>query len=338
MKAYRIWFACSFGLALSMLFGWNFGFLAIVLPMFVLSNTDHFHLPLLLMIFGTAIWTTLQMSLVWDIFKGYPFAMTVLVGIIFLCKCMAMTNKKTFLMGYMGLLVGSIMLNFSSYSFMDIEEFSITIWVYCIVNFIICALAYWLFPASDQTKTETNKETKVQQSSQQEPPMQGEQLTILWLLPMIAFIIFQVADLHDSAAAHASILIILAPMTCVGALQMVKVRIIGTALGCGLGLAMQLTLGLWFENAFLYWLLLTIVMAPLCYWQTQGVVKSAISFSAMAALTVPMTTVLTPGETDAFFALLYRFSSILFAVVLSALVILLIQKVLQYRNRERLCN
>ncbi|GEA50975.1 MFS transporter [Vibrio inusitatus NBRC 102082] len=331
MKAFRIWFACSLGLALSMVLGWNYGFLAIVLPMFVLSNTEHFHLPLLLMIFVSALVTILEFNVMWGVLKNTPLLLTIVVGISFFIKCVAMTDRKTFLLGYMGLIVGSILLNFSSYSFIDIEEFSITILMYCLLNIVICALAYSLFPTANSEYLEKGE------GNQQQAPYQNYQLVMMWVLPMIAFVIFQLADLYDSAAAHASILIILAPMTYTGALKMAKVRIIGTGLGCVLGLVMQLTLGLWFESAFLYWLLFTIILGPLCYMQTQGIAKSAISFSATAALTVPMTTALTPGETDAFFALLYRFSSIFIAVVLSALLIFLMQQIAENRSRERLC-
>ncbi len=326
MKALRIWFACSFGLALSMVFGLDFGFLAILLPMFVLGNTDKFHLPMLIMVLISAIWTTIQMSLVWDLFKIYPFILVVLVGLVFVFKCLAMTKKTTFLVGYMGLIVGSIILNFSSYTFMDIEEMSITIWVYCALNIVICAIAYWLFPATpeaEQDQGDTGQSTVVYEKGQ---------IFMVWFMAMLAFLTFQLLDLYDSASAHASILVILAPMTFTGALLMAKVRIVGTAIGCLLGLAMQLVLGLWFENAFLYWLLFTIAMGPLCLWQTQGKAKAAISFSAMAALSVPMTSALSPGEKDAFFAILYRFSSIFVAVVLSAVVIFLIQKLFETRH------
>ncbi|ELV8670978.1 DUF2955 domain-containing protein, partial [Vibrio vulnificus] len=50
MKTQRIWFGCASGLALSMLFGWSYGFFAIMLPLFILSRTDSFQLSRLLMV------------------------------------------------------------------------------------------------------------------------------------------------------------------------------------------------------------------------------------------------------------------------------------------------
>lgn len=77
-------------------------------------------------------------------------------------------------------------------------------------------------------------------------------------------------------------------------------------------------------------------MGPFCYWQTQGPAKGAIAFSAMAALTVPMTSALSPGDKDAFFALLYRFSSIFVAVVVSAVLIYVLQLWFEYRRQQQL--
>ncbi|MCY9824543.1 DUF2955 domain-containing protein [Vibrio chagasii] len=328
MKTLRIWFACSLGLAISILLDWDLGFLAILLPLFVLGISDKINVSLLAIIMISAVFTTTVASVIWEVFKHYPVVLFLLVGILFLSYCIAMTNKKTFIIGYMGLIVGSIILNLSSYPFMDVEELCITVWAYSLSNIFICALAYYLFPEPVKVDIEDLDETD-------ESSYVAKQVMMVWFVVMAALFVFQFADLYDSVAAHASILVILIPMTCSGAIQMAKVRIIGTTLGCLAGLIIHLVLGLWLENAFLYWLLFTIAMGPFCYWQTQGVVKSALSTSAMAALTVPLTTALIPGERDAFYAILYRFSSIFIAVLLSAICIFLIQKTLEHHALKK---
>ncbi|MCG9555699.1 DUF2955 domain-containing protein [Vibrio sp. Isolate31] len=331
MKTLRIWFGCSFGLAVSMVMGWELGFLAILLPLFVLSISDSLNFPLLLIIFVSAVWSIIQANVLWGMFGSYPPILLTAVAVVFLFKCIAMTKKQTFIVGYMGLIVVSILVHLSSYDFIDVEEISISIGVYCLLNIVICSIAYWLFP--DPTIDEQHQ----QQEGGKELPIHYDatQIMVIWAVVMLSYIFFQVVDLLDSSAAYASILVILAPLTCAGAVDMAKVRVIGTAAGCAAGLAVQLTLGQWYENAFLYWLLLTIAMGPSCYWHTQGKLKSALASSAMASLTVPLTTVLIPGEQDAFFSILYRFSSIFIAVVISALFILLMQKILEYKVANR---
>lgn len=146
MKTLRIWFGCSLGLALSMIFGWSYGFFAIMMPLFILGRMDHFNLAALLIVFFSAVWTTIQATFLLEYLQFHPTLMTVAVGIMMLFKCIAMMNQKTYLFGYMGLLVGSIVLNFASYNFMDIEEFNVNMWVMAFSNIFVCAFAYWLFP------------------------------------------------------------------------------------------------------------------------------------------------------------------------------------------------
>ncbi|WP_264875371.1 DUF2955 domain-containing protein [Vibrio agarivorans] len=322
MKTVRIWFGCSLGLAISMFTGWGFGFLAILLPLFVLSLSDSLNIPLLLMILGAAIMSTLVSWLVWDLLKVHPTLVLGAVSTLFFGLCIAMTHRPLFLIGYIGLIISSIVLSLASYPFVDIEDLCITVWVYAALNIVICSLAYWLFP---------EKQPKSISKQENSPEYDPVQVVMIWGVIMLTFVVFQVADLYDSVAAHASVLVIMAPMSSVGTLKMAKVRVLGTLMGCALGLGLQLTLGLWLDNAFLYWLGFTIAMGPFCYWHTQGQVKMALASSAMASLTVPLTTVLVPGQQDAVFASLYRFSSIFIAVASAAFLILLLQTLSENR-------
>lgn len=316
MRTMRIWFGCSLGLALSMIFGWSYGFFAVMMPLFILSRADHFHLPMLIMVVVSAIWTTLQATFIVEYLQFHPTLMTVAVGIMMLLKCIAMMRPQSYLFGYMGLLVGSIVLNFASYNFIDIEEFNVNLWVIVLANVGVCALAYWVFP---EPPSKTNVE------EQPSTPVKSDidyisQVAMGWVVAMAAFLLFQVADLYDSLSAQASILIVLTPMTLAGSMAMAKIRIIGTFLGCLAGMLIQLLLGRWFSEGILFWLAFTIAAGPFCLWLTKGQIKAAIAFSAMSALAVPLTTSLVPEQKDAFFSILYRFSSIFIAVTLTAMV------------------
>ncbi len=315
MKTLRIWFGCSMGLALSMVFGWSYGFFAIMMPLFILGRMDRFSLPSLLMVLFSAVWTTIQATYIVEFLQFHPTLMIAAVGIMMLFKCIAMMNPKTYLFGYMGLLVGSIVLNFASYNFMDIEEFNVNLWVMAFSNIFVCALAYWIFPEPESQCEQTEIATPVKSDIDY-----ISQVAMGWVVAMTAFIVFQVADLYDSLSAQASILIILTPMTLAGSMAMAKIRIIGTALGCLAGMSVQLILGSWYGHGLLFWLAFIIAMGPFCLWLTKGQIKAAIAFSAMSALAVPLTTSLVPEQKDAFFSILYRFSSIFVAVLLTAMV------------------
>ncbi|UUM31789.1 DUF2955 domain-containing protein [Vibrio japonicus] len=315
MKTTRIWFGCSAGLALSMLFGWSYGFFAVMFPLFVLGTMNQFSLSGVAGIFFATVWTTLQATLLLEYLQFHPTLMTVAVGVLLLSKCIAMMKPKTYLFGYIGLLVGSIVLNFASYNSYDVEEFNVNLWVIAFCNILICAFAFWLFPEPESPQKPAAVETPVKSDIDY-----ISQVAMGWLVAMAAFLVFQIADLNDSLSAQASILIILTPMTLAGSLGMAKIRIIGTALGCLAGMAVQLILGSWYGDGLLFWLAFTIAMGPFCHWLTKGQIKGAIAFSAMSALSVPLTTALVPEEKDAFFSILYRFSSIFVAVLLTAMV------------------
>ncbi|GAB3515092.1 DUF2955 domain-containing protein [Photobacterium alginatilyticum] len=316
MKTLRIWFGCSLGLALSIIFDWSYGFFAIMLPLFVLGKLERFNLPMLLMVVASAIGTTILATLLVELLQPYPALLIVGVGVMMLINCIAMMKPKTYLFGFTGLLVGSIVLNFASYDFFDIEDFNVNLWVITLANIAICALAFWLFPADDKDAGLSEISTPVKQDIDY-----IAQVALGWVVSMAAFIVFQVADLYDSLSALASIIIIIAPMTLAGSMAVAKVRIIGTGLGCIAGLAVQLTLGNWFGHGILYWLAFTIAMGPFCHWQTKGQIKSAIAFSAMSALSVPLTTAVIPEQKDAFFSILYRFSSIFISVTMTVMLI-----------------
>ncbi|EDM69013.1 hypothetical protein PE36_20450 [Moritella sp. PE36] len=327
MKTMRIWFACVFGLALSMVFGWSYGFFAVLLPAFIIARADDWHCSLVnQMVFGI-IWVTLEVNFISGFLQPYPFLMTVAVAMLFLSKCIAMTKPSGYLFGFTGLLVGSITLNFISYPSFDIEEFTLTLWVSAFAIYPICALAYYLFP-------EPVPEAEDRASHISNGVVQHDHIGLLrqtamgWIISMLAFLIFQFGDLSDSLSAQASIFIVLTPMTFIGSMAAAKIRISGTFLGCLTGMVIQLGLSSWANNGLLFLMAYAIFAGLFARLLSLGGVKSGLGFSALAALSVPLTTAFQPGQKDAFFSIIYRFSSITLAVILTSLAIWLTHSVL----------
>ncbi|KJF83287.1 DUF2955 domain-containing protein [Photobacterium angustum] len=318
MKTMRIWFGCVLGLAISMIFGWSYGFFAALLPIMVLMKAERWNLSLLVQLILGIIWVTVQVTFISGFLQPYPVLMTIAVGIMLLAKCKAMINPKTYLFGFSGLLVGSIALNFASYTGFDLEEFNITLWMSGLITAPICALAYFLFPEpeTEQTAPSINNDTQ-----RVDHIGMLRQTALGWLVAMVAFLLFQFGDLNDSLSAQASIFIVLAPMTLIGSMAVAKIRITGTFLGCLAGMIIQLGLYSWVNNGILFLMAYAIAAGFFCHWIAQGTIKSSIAFSAMSALTVPLTTSLIPEQKDAFFSILYRFSSIFVAVVATSIVI-----------------
>ena len=237
-----------------------------------------------------------------------------------------MSHKNSYLFGFVGLLVGSIALNFASYSSFDLEDFSVTLWCSAVVTLPICALAYYFFP-EPEPEPEPQSATGIDETNNaQRYDHIGmiRQTALGWIIAMLAFFIFQIGDLNDSLSAQASIIIVLAPMTLIGSLAAAKIRIIGTLLGCLAGLIIQVGLYTWSDNGILFIMAYAIAAGIFCSWLALGTIKSSIAFSAMSALTVPLSTSLVPDQKDAVFAIFYRFSSIVVAVVLTSMAIWII--------------
>lgn len=243
--------------------------------------------------------------------------MTVAVGIMLLFKCHAMHYKASYLFGYTGLLVGSILLNFGSYVTFDLENFIVGAWVAAIMVIPICALAFYLFP----DPIDSNAPILKVEGQSKDPREMLEQTALGWMVAMIVFLIFEIGTLNDSLSAQASMLIMLSPMTLVGSLMMARIRIVGTILGCLAAMAMQLILYDLYDNPILYILSFAIASGYFCKWlASENPIMKGVGFSAMAALTIPITGVI-PCQKDAFFAILYRVSSIVVAVIITSILI-----------------
>jgi hypothetical protein len=320
MKALRIWFGCVLGFAMCTVFGWSNGMFGTLLPLFILSNLNRWNWGMFIQLVVSVVWVSIQVALIVGFLQPYPLLMTVAVGIMLLLKCHAMHYKASYLFGYTGLLVGSILLNFGSYSTFDLENFIVGVWVAAIMVVPICALAFYLFPDPIDSNAPI---LKVEGQSKDSREML-EQTALGWMVAMIVFLIFEIGTLNDSLSAQASIIIVLAPMTLIGSLAAAKIRIIGTFLGCLAGLIIQVGLYTWSDNGILFIMAYAIAAGIFCSWLALGTIKSSIAFSAMSALTVPLTTSLVPDQKDAVFAILYRFSSIFVAVVLTSMTIWII--------------
>ncbi|MDR8522519.1 DUF2955 domain-containing protein [Shewanella fidelis] len=328
-KTQRIWFGAVLGLAVTLVFGWSNGMFAALLPMFVLTQLERWNSGIIVQLIVAVTWVCLQVSFIVGFFQPYPLLMTLVVAIFLLFKCIAMTHKSSYLFGYIGLLMGSILLNFASFSGFDLEDFVMGLIASALVTGPIVALAFYLFPAPCDKPPSANlappREVQTQIDNQRKDDIgMMRQAALGWIIAMAAFILFQVADLNDSLSAQSSIFIVLAPMTFIGSMAVAKIRILGTFLGCLAGMMLQLTLYSLANNMILFLLGYAIAAAVFCRWLAIGGVKAGIGFSAMSALTVPLTSSFVPEQQDAFFSICYRFSSIVVAVIVTSLMIWLV--------------
>ncbi|WP_209113352.1 DUF2955 domain-containing protein [Endozoicomonas sp. G2_1] len=315
----RIWFACSLAMALTLVFDWNYGFLAVIVPVFVLNARPKRSISAILMVTFSIVFAAIEATFILELFQAHPVLFAIVVGISMLTKCIAMMYHVSHLFGFGGIVVSSMVYNLASYDFFDISDFNVNLLVLMLASMAIYALAYCFFPDREQPQIPPHPPEKSANDK-------VSQVAMGWLIAMLVFFVFQTMDLFDSLSALVSVLIILSPLTLTGTIGMGKVRVIGTGLGCLIGLALQIILGKWFGNTLLFWLGYTLAVGAIAKLFGKGLVQAGIGFSAIAALSVPLTTTLVPEQQDATFAYLYRFSSIFVAVLATTAVMYLIDR------------
>ncbi|REL27327.1 DUF2955 domain-containing protein [Thalassotalea euphylliae] len=316
MKAMRIWFVSSLGLALSMIFDWNYGFLAVLIPAFVLNLEKGFGLPFIVMLVFSIIFGSAEATIILELFQTHPLLLTGAVGIFMLIKCIAMMHQITYLFGFMGIFIGSMVFNYASYDYFDITDFNINMWIIALISVFNYLLAHWLFPNPKSAEPAPEEDPFAAKTEAEKIA----QVAMGWIVAMSLFFVFQTMELIDSLAVLVSVVIMLSPLSLQGGIGVGKVRVIGTALGCIMGLVLHVILGKWINNPLLFWLGFTILMGVISLLFNKGMIPSAIGFSATSAFSVPLTTAFIPGQQDATFSILYRFSSIFVGVVVLVMV------------------
>ncbi|HIP76374.1 MAG TPA: DUF2955 domain-containing protein [Psychromonas hadalis] len=315
MKVLRIWFACVLAFSVAVLLDWTNGFFCALFPLFILSNLDRWNSAAIGQLIIGTVWTGIQVSLIIGFLQPYPILMSIAVGLMMLFKCNAMQHAETYTFGYSGMLVGSIILNFGSYEYFDIVHFVLGTWAAALLVVPTCALAFYFFPDPEGTAVAPKEQVN------KDPREILEQTVLGWLAVMSVFLIFQLGDFNDSLSAQASMLIMLSPMTLLGARMAGRLRFIGTLAGCMAAMCIQLILYDMENNVILYLLSYAIASGLFCSWLARDdMVYKGLGFSAMAALTIPIAGII-PGQKDAFFAILYRVSSIFVGLIVTSAII-----------------
>ncbi|WP_025819378.1 DUF2955 domain-containing protein [Shewanella marina] len=323
MKLFRIWFATSLGLAISMLMGWSNGMFCILLPVLILSSIDRWQWGPFKQMLKGVVAIGIEVSLIIGFLQTSPVLMFIAVLMLMSYKCYAMQFPSSALFGYSGILIGSILLNFGSYNSFDLSNFIIGIVIAACLAVPLCALAFWLFPEANTVAVPAAQSVaSVKQSAD------FTQVALGTLTVMIIFVLFQCLNLNDSLSAQASMLIVLSPMSLVGSKTMAKIRIKGTLIGCGCALVIQLGLYTLANNPILYFLAFVIALGFLSRIFMAGGLNTALGFSAMSGLVVPLVNSFQPEQHDALFAILYRISSIVVAVIFTAVLIWLLDAVI----------
>ncbi|USD39432.1 DUF2955 domain-containing protein [Ferrimonas sp. SCSIO 43195] len=314
----RLWLGACLAFALCTLTSWRYG--AMFTPLFsivLLSRLNQWHGLVARQLIQSIVTACLIANLILGFLQPFPLLMLTAVALWMAINCFSMTHPGSFMLGFVNLVIGSILLNVGSFDGFDLLDFSLDLVASALAAIAVTALMFLLFPGQ-----------AAPQATASEPPASAtllHNLTLSWWMVMLLFVAFQLLDLSDSLSAQAAAVILLTPMNLTGSAIATRARIVGTVIGCSAALSLQLLLFSYIDNLALYLLGFSLFLGPFAYWVCQGGESSAIGFAGISSLVVLMSGV-TPGQQDLFFATLYRFNSTLALVIVTALAFALLHR------------
>ncbi|MFD1007538.1 DUF2955 domain-containing protein [Oceanisphaera ostreae] len=315
---FRIAFASAAGLLISKLMNWNFGVFFTVYPMLLLGMVPVLNRFITLQFIGSSLVTSLEIMVLPGLLHNWPPAFTIIVFCLFLGRFMLMAKGPLMLFGASGCVSLSIMLHFSSYEHFDLADMAMSNIMASVLAVALAYIAYAFLP---------NKEAPVARAlPAKSDNMIRHQALLGAIVATLSFTVFQTLDLVDSLSAQAATVLVLFPMSFMGAVQSGRQRCVGTLLGCALGLLTQLFLYSHYHN---------LVLLGLSFWLCVMVfarlhVKEGAPGVGFAGLTTVgiLFGQYVSAEHDLVYSALYRMSSMTLAIMITLCCVYLVHKLL----------
>ncbi|NLJ92069.1 MAG: DUF2955 domain-containing protein [Aeromonadales bacterium] len=314
----RVAFASGAGLVISKMMNWDFGVFFTVYPMLLLGMVPMLNRFVALQFIGSSVLTSLEIMILPSLLNHWPPVFIVVVFCLFLSRFMLMAKGPMMLFGASGCVSLSIMLHFSSYQQFDLVDMAASNILASVLSVSLAYIAYTLLP---------NKEPVAARAlPEKSDNVIRHQALLGAIVATFSFIVFQTFDLVDSLSAQVATILVLFPMSFVGAVQSGKQRCIGTLLGCGLSLLTQLFLYTYYHNLLLlalsFWLC---VMIFARIHVKEGL--PGVGFAGLTTVGILFGQYISP-EHDLVYSALYRMSSMTVAILLTLCSIYLVHKIL----------
>ncbi|MBO1520511.1 DUF2955 domain-containing protein [Oceanisphaera pacifica] len=314
----RIAFGSAAGLLTAKVMNWNFGVFFTVYPMLLLGMVPILNRFVAMQFIGSSLLTSLEIMILPGILNHWPPAFIAMVFFLFLGRFFLMAKGPLMLFGASGCVSLSIMLHFSSYAHFDLAEMaSLNI----IASLLSVALAYivYTFLPNQEAPVVRALPTKSANVIRHQALLGG-------IIATLSFIVFQTVDLVDSLSAQVATILVLFPMSFVGASQSGRQRCIGTLLGCGLGLLTQLFLYSYYHNLLLLTLSFWLCVMVFARWHVKEGMPG-IGFAGLTTVGILFGQYVSP-EHDLVYSALYRISSMTIAILLTLCCVYLVHKIL----------
>ncbi len=316
----------TLGLFVCKLFALDNGSFFCVYPMLLLGLTPQLNAHLIRQFLAQAVVVSLEVLVLQGLFGDRPLLMLPLVFGLFLHRFALMARGPLFLYGALGAVFLSMQLHFASYPDTHLYDLVASNLVAALLTVPIAWLMFYLFPDAEPRPSRPPV-------TKDEPSRRHEAL-LGAIIATLSFALFQCLDLRDSLSAQVASILVLFPMHWNGIRFAGRIRALGTLLGCGVGLVLQLLLYDHYDVlplvTLLYWL------AAFCCARVHALENGVpgIGFGALTTLAILFGQYLTPHH-DLVFNIVYRLSSVCVAVYITLLAVFLIHRFLNRFSATR---
>jgi uncharacterized membrane protein YccC len=314
----RIAFGSVAGMLISKVMDWNFGVFFTVYPMLLLGMVPVLNRFVSLQFIGSSLLTSLEIMVLPGLLNHWPPAFTVVVFCLFLGRFLLMARGPLLLFGASGCVSLSIMLHFSSYAHFDLADMAMSNITASVLSVALGYIAYGILP---------NREPPVARAlPAKSDNIVRHQALLGAIVATLSFTVFQTVDLVDSLSAQVATVLVLFPMSFVGAVQSGRQRCMGTLLGCALGLLTQLFLYSYYHNLLLLSLSFWLCAMVFARWHVKEGMPG-VGFAGLTTVGILFGQYVSP-EHDLVYSALYRMSSMTIAILLTLCCVYLIHKLL----------
>ncbi|STR48920.1 permease of the major facilitator superfamily [Klebsiella oxytoca] len=228
----RIAVAGTIALSISTFYDVQYGVFFVVYPLMLLSLVPVFNRHVARQFVFSAAVNCVEMVLIVGYLSQWPVIMTLVVFGLYVMRFRFMSQGPLFLLGSMGVVCQSTMLNFMSYPTSNWHTLMFSNMEACVMAVALSALLNYFIPDVEPRKPPPRIE-KDAARIRHESLLSGSVATMI-------FVIFQVCDLSDSLSALMAGILILFPMHYRGAVISSIWRVVGVVLACLYILVVQL--------------------------------------------------------------------------------------------------
>lgn len=308
----------TLGLFVCKLMNWDNGSFFCVYPMLLLGLVPTLNAHLIRQFLAQALLVSLETLVIYGLFGDRPLLIVPLVFLAFLWRFALMARGPLFLFGALGCVFLSMQLHFASYPDTHLYDLVASNLVAAGLTVLIAWLMFYLFPDAGPRPPRMVPE--------KDAPSRRHEALLGASLATLSFILFQSLDLRDSLSAQIASILVLFPMHWNGIRFAGRIRALGTLLGCGIALGLQLLLYDHYDVlplvTSLYWIAAFFCARVHVLEGTQGV-----GFGALTTLAIVFGQYLTPSH-DMMFSLAYRLSSVCVAVFVTLLAVFVLHRLL----------